>query len=239
MWAKRLKSFPALQNKNYRIYIFGQFISVIGTWLQIVAQGWLVLQLSNSAFLIGLVAALATAPSLLFSLFGGVIVDRFPKKKVLFFTQSSSMVLALTLGILTLLNLATIPLICIMAFLMGTVNAVDAPARQAFVSELVNKEQLPSAIALNSGIFNAGRVVGPGLAGLLIALVGTGGAFISNGISYIAVIIALFFLNLPTSAPSLNTNPLQAIKNGVQYSFSHPAIRPLLLFTGMTSIFGW
>lgn len=238
-WAKRLHSFPALQNRNYRIYFLGQLVSVIGTWLQIVAEGWLVLQLTNSAFYIGLVAALATAPSLLFSLFGGVIVDRFQKKKVLFITQSSAMILALLFGSLTILNVITIPAICMIAFLLGTVNAIDAPARQAFVSELVAKDQLASAIALNSGIFNAGRVIGPGFAGILIALVGTGGAFIINGFSYLAVLIALSFLTISEKAPARNLNPISAIKEGIHYSLAHPIIRVLLLFTAVTSVFGW
>ena len=238
-WAKRFRSFPALQSKNYRIYFLGQFVSVVGTWLQIVAQGWLVLQLTNSAFLIGLVAALATMPSLLFSLFGGVIVDRFEKKKILYFTQAANMILALTLGMLTVLSLVNVPIICIAAFLMGTVNAVDAPARQAFVSDLVSREHLASAIALNSGIFNAGRVIGPGLAGFLIALAGTGGAFIVNGISYLAVIIALRFMQIVENPGERNLKPLQAIRDGIRYSFSHPIIRVLFIFTGIVSIFGW
>jgi MFS family permease len=238
-WARSLGSFPALQNKNYRIYFLGQFVSVIGTWLQVVAQGWLVLQLTNSAYLIGLVAALATTPSLLFSLFGGVIVDRFPKKRILFFTQSLAMALALILGALTIMNTVNVPIICTLAFLMGTVNSVDAPARQAFVSEMVTKDQLASAIALNSGIFNAGRVIGPGIAGLLIAVVGTGGAFIVNGISYLAIIIALTFLKIGAKVPVKKLSPIQAIKEGVEYSLSHPIIRILLLFTAVVSIFGW
>jgi MFS family permease len=239
IWAKRLKSFPALQSKNYRIYIFGQFVSIVGTWLQIVAEGWLVLQLSNSPFLIGVVAALASIPSLLFSLFGGVIVDRFRTKKILFLTQLSSMILALILGALTIMNLATIPVIGVLAFLLGTVNAIDAPARQAFVSELVTKDQLASAIALNSAVYNTGRVIGPGLAGLLIALTGTGGAFIINGISYLAIIIALTFLKIKEKPPVKIPNPLQAIRQGISYSFAHPVIRTLLLFTAVISIFGW
>lgn len=238
-WGKRLQAFPALQNKNYRIYIFGQFVSVVGTWLQIVAQGWLVLQLTNSAFLIGLVAALATIPSLLFSLIGGVVVDRFRKKKILFITQTASMILALTLGTLTIMELATVPVIGTLAFMMGTVNAVDAPARQAFISELVSKDELASAIALNSGIFNSGRVIGPGLAGILIALVGTGGAFIVNGISYLAVIIALVFLEISDKPSAQNLRPLQAIKEGINYSYAHPVIRTLLAYTAIVSIFGW
>ncbi len=239
VWVQRLSAFPALQNKNYRIYFFGQFVSVIGTWLQIVAQGWLVLQLSNSPFLIGLVAALATIPALLFSLFGGVVVDRFPKKKILFLTQSTSMILALSFGVITLLNLATIPLICVFAFMLGTVNALDAPARQAFVSQLVTKDQLASAIALNSAIFNAGRVIGPGIAGILIVFTGSGGAFIFNGLSYLAVIIALTFLKITEVVKVSELNPIQAIREGIHYSFSHPIIRVLLLFTGLLSIFGW
>lgn len=238
-WADRLKAFPALQNRNYRIYFFGQFVSVIGTWLQIVAQGWLVLQLTNSALQIGLVAALATIPSLLFSLIGGVIVDRFRKKKILFITQSASMILALILGTLTIMELVTVPVIGTLAFLMGTVNAVDGPARQAFISDLVSKDQLPSAIALNSGIFNSGRVIGPGLAGFLIAFVGTGGTFIVNGISYLAVIIALVFLKIDETRPITHQNPIIAIKEGINYSYQHPIIRTLLLYTAMVSIFGW
>lgn len=238
-WAKRLQAFPALENKNYRIYFFGQLISVIGTWLQIVAEGWLVLHLTNSPFLIGLVAACATVPSLLLSLFGGVLVDRFSKKRILFFTQSVSMVLALIFGILTILELATVPVICTLAFLLGTVIAVDAPARQAFISDMGTKDQLPSAIALNSGIFNAGRVVGPGLAGLLIAFIGTGGTFIVNGLSYLAVLVALSFLKIRETPPTRGVNPILAIKNGIRFSIGHPLIRTLLLFTAITSIFGW
>jgi MFS family permease len=239
IWARRFRSFPALQSRNYRIYFFGQFISLIGTWLQIVAQGWLVLQLTSSAFLIGLVAAMWTAPSLLFSLFGGVVVDRFSKKKILYFTQSSNMILALLLGVLTNTGLATVPVIAFIAFLMGTVNAVDAPARQALVPEMVRKEQLASAIALNSGIFNAARVIGPGLAGMLIAWFGTGGAFIANGISYISVLVALWFVQIADLPAERSLRPMDAIKQGITYSFTHPVIRVLLVFVGVVSIFGW
>lgn len=238
-WTRRLRAFPALLSRNYRIYFFGQFFSLIGTWLQIVAQGWLVLQLTSSPFQIGLVAALATIPSLLFSLFGGVVVDRFSKKKILYFTQSASMALALTLGFITNAGQASVPVIGTIAFLMGTVNAVDAPARQSLVPELVQKPHLASAIALNSGIFNAARVIGPSLAGLLIAWVGIGGAFIANGLSYIAVLVALFFVRIQEQPASRLLKPLDAIREGIVYSFSHPIIRVLLLFVGMVSIFGW
>jgi MFS family permease len=239
-WVKRLSgTFPALKNKNYKLYFYGQLVSLIGTWLQIVAQGWLVLQLTNSAFLIGLVAALATLPTLLFTLFGGVVVDRFPKKHILLFTQSGAMVLAFILGILTSLDLINIWEICVISFLLGMLNALDAPARQAFVSELVNRDQLASAIALNSGAFNAARVIGPSMAGILIALIETGGAFIMNGISYIAVIIALFAMKIDLYVPEKKIHPIKAIKEGLTYSFSHPIIRTLIVFAGVTSVFGW
>ena len=232
-------SFPAFKNRNYKLYFSGQLISLIGTWLLVVAQGWLVLKLTNSAYLIGLVAALGTLPSLLFTLFGGVIVDWFPKKKILLFTQASAMILAFILGVLTVAHVINIWEIAVLAFLLGSVNAIDAPARQAFVPEMVSKEELTSAIALNSGAFNAARVIGPGVAGLLIALVGTGGAFIINGLSYIAVIIALMKMNIAPRRSSGKSDAIKAIKEGFAYSFSHPIIRTLILFTAVSSVFGW
>lgn len=239
-WVKRIGSaFPALQNKNYKLYFYGQLVSLIGTWLQIVAQGWLVLQLTDSAFLVGLVAAIALIPSLLFSLFGGVIVDQFSKKQILLLSQSAAMVLALIFGALTLTNNITVSGICVIAFLLGTVNAIDNPARQAFVPEIVTPEQLPSAIALNSGSFNAARVIGPSIAGVLIALVGTGGAFIFNGLSYLAVLSALMSMKVAPFTKPVRKNTFKAIKEGISYSFSHPIIRVLISITGVVSIFGW
>lgn len=239
-WGKViLTAFPAFQSKNYQLYFSGQLVSLIGTWLQIVSEGWLVLQLTNSPFLIGLVAALSTLPSLALSLFGGVIIDRYQKKTILFITQSSAMVLALLYGTLTILHVINIIEICTLAFLLGIVTALDIPARQAYVVELVEKSQLSSAIALNAGIFNAARVIGPAVAGLLIGVIGTGGAFILNGFSYIAVIIALYFIKSTSRITHEKIHPIAAIKAGIVYSFSHPIIRVLLIFTGIVSIFGW
>lgn len=231
--------FPALKNRNYRLYFSGQLVSLIGTWLQIVAQGWLVLQLTNSAFMVGLVAAVSSLPTLLFTLFGGVIVDNFPKRKILVFTQTASMILAFTLGILTVFNLINVLEIAILAFCLGLVNALDAPARQAFAVEMVGKEDLHSAIALNSGIFNGARVIGPSIAGFVIAVVGTGGAFILNGVSYVAVIFALLSMRLTIVTIRQKVHPLNAIKNGIAYSYKHPIIKTVLVFAGVTSIFGW
>lgn len=239
-WTKNIfKIFPAFRSKNYQLYFSGQLVSLIGTWLQTVAQGWLVLKLTNSAFLIGLVAAVVALPTLLFSLFGGVIVDRFSKRKILIFTQISSMILAFILGFLAIINIITIWEIIVLAFLLGVVTAIDAPARQTFAVEMVGKEDLPSAISLNSGIFNGARVIGPSIAGFLIELVGVGGTFIINGLSYIALIIALVFMRIKVVTHETHPNPLLAIKEGLTYSMRHPIIRTLLIFTGVTSVFGW
>lgn len=239
-WVTKIyNAFPALHSKNYKLYFSGQLVSMIGTWMQIVAQSWLVLQLTKSPFLIGLVMALSTLPTLLFTLFGGVVVDHFPKKKILFFTQVCAMVLAFTLGILTVFEWITIWEICIIAFLLGTVNAIDAPARQAFVFDLVKKEQLSSAIALNSGVFNTARVLGPTIAGVLIAIIGTGGAFLLNALSYVAVIMALRKIKTEPTEPAPKRHPILAIKEGINYSFTHPIIRTLFLVIGVVSIFGW
>lgn len=231
--------FPALKSRNYKLYFTGQLISTIGTWLQIVAQGWLVLKLTNSAFLIGLVAAVATLPTLLFSLFGGVIVDKISKRKILLITEISAMILAFVLGILTILNIINLWEIMILAFLLGVVSALDIPARQAFTVEMVGKEDLHSAISLNSAIFNGARVIGPGFAGFLIAFFGVGGAFILNALSYIAVIIALLMMKVSAVTHKTHPNPLLAIKEGVVYSMKHPLIRTLLLLAGFVSTFGW
>lgn len=236
---KALSLFPALTSRNYKLYFGGQFVSLTGTWLQTVAQGWLVFELTGSAFLIGIVTALSSLPTLMFTLFGGVIVDRFPKRKILLFTQTASMALAFILGILTTAKVVTVTEIAVLAFLLGVVNAIDSPARQSFVAELVDKNSLGSAIALNSAIFNAARVIGPSIAGILIVYVGTGGAFLINSASYIAVLAALLLMRVQATAEPVRHHPLRAIKEGLCVSFTNPVIRTLLLLTAVTSIFGW
>lgn len=235
----RSSAFPALRNKRYRFFFFGQFVSVIGTWMQIVAQGWLVLQFTRSPVVLGLVAAMATVPSLFFSLFGGLIVDRNNKKQVLYATQASNFFFSLLLGVLTLFDLITLPVLAGFAFCMGTVNAIDAPARQAFVSQIVTKDELASAIALNSAVFNAARAVGPAIAGLIIAFIGTGVAFIFNALSYAILFAALTFIPFSEARNLVKGNALEAIAEGVRYAFSHPLIRILVIFTAVLSIFAW
>ena len=235
-----LSAFPAFQSANYSLYFAGQLISTIGSWLQIVAQGWLIFQLSHSAFYVGLSAAAATIPALFLSLIGGVIIDRFSKKKILLVTQIVAMVLAFILGILTITNSITVWQIIFLSLLSGIVLAVDVPTRQAYVSELVNdRKSLASAIALNSTIYNSARIIGPVVAGALISLFGIGMAFIFNGLSYIAVVIALYFIKTVHSPPHIHPSPVKAIVDGLHYAFSHPTIRFLLLSTVAVSIFGW
>lgn len=240
-WTDRIMSaFPALKSRNYFLYFFGQLFSLVGTWLQIVAEGWLVFELTHSAYFVGLDAAAATIPTLFLSLFGGVIVDKFPKKKILLFTQAASMVLAFILGVLTVLKIVNVWQVIFLAFLLGIVNAIDSPARQAYVVELVDdKKFLSSAIALNSGMFNTARVIGPTIAGLLIAAFGAGPAFILNAVSYIAVIIALKNIRTRDIVPHSDTHPLVAIRQGLDYAFSHSTIRLLIILSSMIAIFGW
>ena len=239
---KLYQLFPALATKNYRIYFAAGLVSLIGTWLQIVAEAALivyVLRPPDTALWVGIDGAAATLPTLFLSLFGGVIVDRLPKRNILIFTQSAAMLLALIYGLLTVFHFITIYEIILLAFLLGIVTALDTPARQAFVTKLVDKDQLASAIALNSGVFNAARVIGPTLAGILTGVIGAGGAFILNGISYLPVIVGLFYMTVHESIPTEHPSPLVAIREGVSYALHHPIIRVILLMTAVSSIFGW
>jgi MFS family permease len=238
--SKLLSAFPAFSSRNFRLYFIGQIISMIGTWLQMVAQGWLVLEMTGSAYWVGVAAATSTLPTLFLSLFGGVIVDRYPRKVILLWTQSLAMVLAFILGTVTLLHAVTIPLILLLAFLLGCVGAVATPAIQAFLSEMVDRSQLHSAVALNASIFNASRVIGPAIAGLMISWIGTGGAFVANGLSYVAVIVALLAIST-TATPSTTANehPFRSIRDGVVYTWRHPLLKAIVLFVSAVSIFGW
>ncbi len=239
-WARRISSaFPVLQNRNLRLYFTGQLISMSGTWIHMVAQGWLALQLTNSAFMVGFIAAALTMPSLLFSLYAGALIDRFPKRRILIFTHLASGTVVLVLAVLTVFHAITITGLAILAFLLGTINSIDLPARQAFVPELVSKKFLPSAIALNSGIFNAAQVIGPILAGILIAWIGLGGAFLFNSLTFfVAVTTFIFVKTRPIRLKRSYINIWLAIKEGVRYAISHPAIRALMVLAALTAFFG-
>lgn len=231
--------FPALGHKHYRAYFLGQLISLIGNWLQTVAQGWLIYELTGSAFMVGFVTALGFLPILLFALIGGVIVDRFQKRQVLIWTQAGQLFFGVALGLLALSGHASVWSVGLLTFLSGIVNAIDTPARQAFTVEMVGSEHLPSAIALNMGSFNAARVLGPAMAGLLIATVGTGWAFMLNGLSFLGPLVAVYLMKVKSDIPKVHHHPLRSIKIGVNYARKHSYIRALLIFVAISSIFGW
>ena len=185
-------TFRALHVRNYRLYASGQLLSNTGTWMQRVAQDWLVLSLTNgSGVALGITTGLQFLPFLLFSLWGGWLADRVRRRKFLVFTQAAMGAQGIILGVLAITGLVTVGQVYLFAFLLGVVSAVDNPTRQAFVGEMVRSDDLPNAVALNSASFNLGRILGPALAGLLVAAIGTGPVFLLNGLSYLATIAAL------------------------------------------------
>jgi MFS family permease len=187
----RSERFSALSFRDFRLFWFGQLISLSGTWMQSVAQGWLVYSLTKSPFYLGLVAAANSLPILLFTLLGGIIADRFPKRKLLLITQALSIIPALVLGTLTGMGIATVAHVAILAFVLGTINAIDIPTRQSFLAEMVGKGHILNAIALNSAAFNGARIIGPMIAGLTISYLGIPACFFLNALSFAAVIVAL------------------------------------------------
>ncbi len=215
------------------------FVSLIGTWVQVVAQSWLVFQLTNSAFLLGLVGFLSSIPIFLLSLFGGVVADRMNKKNILLFTQNAFMLLAFLLAILTQMKLITPAQIMLIAVLNGIVMAFDAPCRQAVIAELVEKQHLLNAIALNSAAFNSARLIGPALAGILIASIGMSGCFYINGISFLAVIIALLLININNGQRRSTKNFLiKDLSDGLKFIKDNRIILILISMVGITSLFG-
>ena len=231
--------FSSLKVKNFRVYWFGMFVSLIGTWIQIVAQSWLVFQLTNSAFLLGVVGFLSSIPVFLLSLFGGVLADRLNKRNILIATQSAFMLLAFLLAALTQMKLVTPYQIMFIALLNGVVMAFDAPSRQAMVVELVGKDYLFNAIALNSIAFNSSRIIGPALAGVLVATIGMSGCFYINGISFLPLIIALFFIRVNRyTASDKNNTVWRDLKEGLIFIRNNRLILVLITMTGVVSLFG-
>jgi len=215
------------------------FVSLIGTWIQIVAQSWLVFQLTNSAFLLGVVGFLSSIPVFLLSLFGGVLADRLNKRNILIATQSAFMLLAFLLAVLTQMKLVTPSQIMLVAVLNGVVMAFDAPSRQAMVVELVGKDYLFNAIALNSIAFNSSRIIGPALAGVLVATIGMSGCFYINGISFLPLIIALFFIRVNRyTASDKNNTVWRNLKEGLIFIRNNRLILVLITMTGVVSLFG-
>lgn len=230
----------ALGSRNYRLFFIGQAISLIGTWMTQVATIWLVYHLTNSAFLLGVVGFCGQIPSFLVTPLGGIFVDRWNRHRILVITQILAMIQSLTLAALALTGIIQIWHIIVLSIFQGFINAFDSPARQAFVTELIEKrEDLGNAIALNSSIFNGARLVGPAIAGLLIASVGAGACFLIDGLSYIAVIGSLLAMKLkPTEINVQHDNIWQKLKEGFLYAFGFPPIKAILLLLALFSFMG-
>lgn len=232
------RTFAALRHRNFRLFWFGQLISLTGTWMQTVAQGWLVLELTNSPFYLGLVGFANFAPVFLFSLPAGGIADRVDKRRLLLATQAGAMLLALLLALDIAVGWVRIEHVLAAAALLGTVNAFDMPTRQSFVVEIAAKEDLLNAIALNSTAFNASRVVGPALAGALVAVVNIAWLFAFNGLSFIPVILALLAMRLlprPERADRIALWP--SLREGLSYILQHRVVLALVGLVAVSSVF--
>jgi MFS family permease len=235
----RRRVLGALRHRNYRLFFGAQAISTVGTWMQSIAQPWLVLQLTHSGFLVGLVLALQTLPVLVLGPFGGVVADRFPKRRVLQLTQAAFVAPALVLFAVTWTHSVSYWVVMAAALAWGLVQVVDMPTRQAFAIEMVGREDLMNAIALNSSVWNAAAVVGPSVAGVVIATAGVAPCFLLNALSYLPLIASLALMhNLPTLMSDANRQPLQRrIAEGARYVARDPVVGAMLVVVAIFSMF--
>jgi MFS family permease len=236
------RNFKSLRHYNYRIYWISQLISVTGTWMQNVALAWLVVTMTGSAVALGTTTALQFLPILLFSLFAGVFIDRWPKLNIILTTQSVSALQAFILWFLVATKAITLWEIYALSLLIGIVNAFDQPGRQAFVAEMVPDEDVGNAVALNSLLFNAARTIGPAIAGVTIAELGVAPSFLLNGVSYVAIIIALLMMrrgNLRTFKSKVQSTMKEGIKEGVSFAVNEPAIASVLIVLIFVGTFGY
>jgi MFS family permease len=232
---------PALSYRNFRLFWFGQIISLTGTWMHSAAQGWLVLKLTDSPFYLGLVGTAGSIPILLFTMAGGVAADRFRKRSILLMTQVMLMFFAFTLALLVTFGIVTIWHVLIIAFLIGSAHAFDIPARQSFFIELVGRKNLLNAIALNSAAFHGARTVGPAIAGVLIGSLGITVCFYLNAFSFIAAILGLTRMRFDSQIPDRQRERsiLSEFREGLTYIFGEPKIYSLIAFAGVISFFGF
>ncbi|MBM3286245.1 MAG: MFS transporter [Candidatus Eisenbacteria bacterium] len=230
--------FRALRHRNFRLFWFGQLVSLIGTWMQSSAILWLVHRLTREPIWLGAAGMATFLPVLLFSLFAGVIVDRVPKRRLIIATQAVSLCLALALGTLTFTGAVTVHHILVVAFLLGTVNAFDMPARQSFVIEMVGAEDVLNAVALNSSVFNVARVIGPSIAGILIAGAGEAPCFFLNSLSFVPIIVGLASMRLPERPRRPRRPILQEVREGLLFTIATPRIRSILQAVAISSVFG-
>ena len=230
----------ALAHRNFRLFFFGQGISLIGTWMQSVALGWLVLELTNSAFAVGLNQALRSLGVLVFTLYAGVVVDRVDKRRLIVWTQILQMIEALVLALLVWTKSATTWQVMVLAVLFGIVTAFDIPARQALLVELVGRDNLMNAIALNSSMFNAARIVGPAVAGVLIGATDVGMCFLLNGVSYVAVLVGLFAIRLPAFVPRpIQYSAWEGFRQAVAFIRGDRRISSIVTLVAIFSVFGF
>ncbi len=237
------RTFSSLAVYNYRLYFIGQLVSVSGTWMQNIAQAWLVLQLTNSPVALGTLTMLRFLPVTLLTLFGGVLADRLPKRRAVFCLQSLAALQALLLAILVLTHAIQLWQLYALAFVYGVINAFDNPTRQSFVMELVGRERLQNAIALNSSLMNSARIIGPAIAGVAISVFGIGGGFLLNAISFLALLVALLMMRSnelyrqPT--PKASEPMFTQLGAGVRYALHTPEVLLILILVGTLGTFGY
>jgi len=227
----------SLKHRNFQLFFGGQLISLVGTWMQTIAQSWLVYRMTGSSLLLGFVGFAGQIPVFWFAPLGGLVADRLNRRKIVIATQTASMMLAFFLAFLTLAKRVTVWEVIVLASLMGIVNAFDIPTRQAFLVEMVGREDLMNAIALNSSMFNGARIIGPAIAGILVASIGEGWCFFANAVSYIAVIAGLFLMRIPSrQAEREIASALEHIAEGFRFVRNTAPIRAVLLLLGLVSV---
>jgi MFS family permease len=237
--AARGRVLRSLAVRNYRLFLTGHAVSVVGTWMQRVAQDWLVLELTDSAFAVGVATALQFLPMLLFGLWGGLLVDRFDRRRTIMLTQTVSAVLAAVLASVVLTGVVRLEMVYALAFALGLVTVVDSPARHTFATEMVDPGDYVNAHALSSTVHNTGRLVGPAVAGLLIAAVGPGIAFAINSASFLAVLLGLAMMDPAAlrKAPAVERAPGR-IREGLRYVWEHPELRACMILVAVVALFG-
>lgn len=236
------RTFRSLRrHRNYRLFFSGQVVSLIGTWMQNIALAWLVIELSGSALAIGALAFCRFMPFLVFGLVAGVVVDRFDSRRLLVLTQGTAMLVSAALAVVTLAGVATLPVVYALAAVGGMILVVDAPARQTLTYQMVGPAELQNAVALNSGLFNGSRVIGPAIAGLLIAVVGTGLCFVINAVSFLAVLASLRLLRPEelTAVVRRETRVVAGIREGIAWAMHAPIARTVLTVITIVSTFGF
>ncbi|MFA6542489.1 MAG: MFS transporter [Bacteroidota bacterium] len=236
-----LPTFRSLRHRNYRLFFFGQILSLIGSWMQIMGQQWLVYLLTHSSAWLGTIGFFQNIPVVFFSLYAGSLADSLPKRKLIIITQFLSLLQAVLIALLLFFHLITVEVISLLAILLGVINAFDIPIRQSFVVEMVGKEDLTNAIALNSATFNMARIVGPAIGGIVISAFGLEWCFVLNAISFVAVIVGLLKMDIvePIKDQIVRTTVFQSLKESVDYIRSERTLIALLSLVVVTTLFGW